>query len=312
MSKCDSTILLSIGEAMAEIRSGRTDGFSLGFAGDTYNTAVYASRTIGQRAHVSYITRVGVDPLSTSFCDAAQREGIDIGGIAKDANHNIGIYSVSTDDRGERSFHYWRSNSAARRMFASDETPPDLPAARVIYLSGITMAILTPDARTRLIDTLTSKRAQEGAKIAFDSNYRPALWEDRATARAVMDRMWKITDIALPSIDDEMALAGDDSEDAVISRFTAHTWDGIAIKRGSRGPVSPNLSAAEHPAFEPAANVVDTTAAGDSFNGAYLAAYLSGDGEVDRLQSGHRLAMNVVGFPGAITRREGTSETRKI
>ena len=310
MSKCDSPTLLSIGEAMAEIRSGRTDGFSLGFAGDTYNTAVYASRTIGQAGFVSYITRVGVDPLSMSFCDAAQREGIDIGGIAKDLKHNIGIYSVSTDDSGERSFHYWRSDSAARRMFTSDETTPDLPAARVIYLSGITMAILTPDARTRLIDTLTSKRAREGAKIAFDSNYRPVLWDDAATARAVMDRMWDITDIALPSIDDEMALAGDDSEDAVISRFAARTWEGIAIKRGSKGPVSPNLSAADHPAFEPAANVVDTTAAGDSFNGAYLAAYLSGAGEVDRLQSGHRLAMTVVGFHGAITRKEGTSETR--
>ena len=294
------TSLLSIGEAMAEIRSGRTDSFSLGFAGDTYNTAVYASRTIGQRGLVSYATRVGVDPLSISFCDAAQREGIDIGGIAKDPNHNIGIYSVSTDDSGERSFHYWRANSAARRMFASDETTPALPAARVIYLSGITMAILTPDARTRLIDTLTSKRAQEGAKIAFDSNYRPALWDDPANARAVMDRMWDITDIALPSIDDEMALTGDDNEESVVSRFAASTWEGVAIKRGSMGPVSPNLAKADHPAFKPAAKVVDTTAAGDSFNGAYLAAYLSGAGEADRLLAGHRLASKVVGFPGAI------------
>ena len=300
MSKCDTSTLLSIGEAMAEIRSGRTDDFSLGFAGDTYNTAVYASRTIGQRGLVSYITRVGVDPLSMSFCNAAHREGIAIDGIANDPNHNIGIYSVSTDDSGERSFHYWRANSAARRMFASDETTPEPPATRVIYLSGITMAILTPDARTRLIDTLTSKRAQDGAKIAFDSNYRPALWDDPATARAVMDRMWDITDIALPSIDDEMALTGEDNEEAVVSRFSAGTWEGVAIKRGSRGPISPNLAAADHPAFEPAAKVVDTTAAGDSFNGAYLAAYLSGAGEVERLQSGHRLASKVVGFPGAI------------
>ena len=162
------------------------------------------------------------------------------------------------------------------------------------------MAILTPHARTRLIDTLTSKRAQEGAKIAFDSNYRPALWDDPATARAVMDRMWDITDIALPSIDDEMALTGEDNEETVVNRFSASTWEGVAIKRGSKGPISPNLAAADHPVFEPAANVVDTTAAGDSFNGAYLAAYLSGADEVERLQAGHQLASKVIGFPGAI------------
>ena len=297
--------LISIGEVMAEIRFSPVVNFTLSFAGDTYNTSVYAAREIGQRSSVAYITRVGVDPLSHSLMTQFGEQGVDISRVAADSSHNIGIYSVSTDNSGERSFHYWRSNSAARRMFTSDETTPDLPATRVIYLSGITMAILTPDARTRLIDTLTSKRAQEGAKIAFDSNYRPALWDNPATARDVMDRMWDITDIALPSIDDEMALAGEDNEEAIISRFAAHTWEGIAIKRGSRGPVSPNLATADHPAFKPAVKVVDTTAAGDSFNGAYLASYLSGASEADRLLAGHRLASKVVGFPGAIIPCDG-------
>ena len=300
MSKCDTSTLLSIGEAMAEIRSSRTDGFSLGFAGDTYNTALYASRIIGHKGHVSYITRVGVDPLSMSFCDVAQREGIDINGVANDPNHNIGIYSVSTDDRGERSFHYWRANSAARLMFACDETVPYLPPARVIYLSGITLAILTPDARARLIDTLALKRQQEGALIAFDSNYRPTLWENHVTAQTVIQRLWDITDIALPSADDEMALTGEESVNAVINRFAESSWEGVAIKRGSKGPFSTSLAAADHPAFEPASKVVDTTAAGDSFNGGYLAAYLSGAGESDRLLAGHQLAKKVVGYPGAI------------
>ena len=297
--------LLSIGEVMAEIGFSPAGDFSLGVAGDTYNTSVYAAREVRQPGSVIYITRIGIDPISRSFIEQMDKQGVGTSRVESDPNHNIGIYSVSTDNSGERSFHYWRSNSAARRMFTSDETAPDLPSARVIYLSGITMAILTPDARTRLIDTLTSKRAQEGTKIAFDSNYRPALWDDPATARAVMDRMWEITDIALPSIDDEMALAGEDNEEAIISRFAAHTWEGIAIKRGSRGPVSPNLETADHPAFKPAVKVVDTTAAGDSFNGAYLASYLSGADEADRLLAGHRLASKVVGFPGAIVPCDG-------
>lgn len=177
-----------------------------------------------------------------------------------------------------------------------------MPQADIIYLSGISLAILTPVARQRLINVLASRRA-EGAKIAFDSNYRPKLWEDAKTARSTTQAIWEIADFALPSIDDEMVLFGDASEEAVIDRFAKKTWQGIAIKRGVRGPLSLHLAADEHPDFPSARTVVDTTAAGDSFNGGYLAACLEGAGEVERLLAGHELASRVVGVNGAIIPR---------
>lgn len=295
--------LLAIGEVMAEIRTAGDDGFALGFAGDTYNTAVYAAREIGVPGAVAYLTRVGSEPLSAALVERAAGEGIDTTHVAVDPDRNIGIYSVSTDAHGERSFHYWRADSAARRLFAVEETAMFMPGAEIIYLSGITLAILAPAARHRLVEALAARRAA-GTRIAFDSNYRPKLWQDAAAARAAMQALWEVTDIALPSIDDEMELFGDSGEAAVIDRFAERSWEGIAIKRGIRGPVSPHLDAAAHPDFPPADRVVDTTAAGDSFNGGYLAAFLAGKDEAARLAAGHALAARVVGAPGAIIPRE--------
>ncbi|MGB0518975.1 MAG: PfkB family carbohydrate kinase, partial [Candidatus Puniceispirillaceae bacterium] len=174
--------LLAIGEVMTEIRTEGDEGFALGFAGDSYNTAVYAAREIRVPGAVAYLTRVGSEPLSAAFVKQAADEGIDVSHVAFDPDRHIGIYSVSTDAHGERSFHYWRSESAARRLFAADETAMFMPDADIIYLSGITLAILTSAARRRLVEVLISRRLA-GAKVAFDSNFRPKLWENTAAAR---------------------------------------------------------------------------------------------------------------------------------
>lgn len=288
--------ILCIGEAMAEIRRDGS-GYAVGFAGDTFNTAVYCRRSL-QGGSVAYLTRVGTDPLSAGFLTLAWQEDIDVSPIHPEHAYNIGIYTVQTDDQGERSFAYWRDTSAARQLFRHPEDFAALEEADVLYLSAITLAILSPEARTALLDRLASLR-KTGKRIAFDSNYRPRLWPDLETARRAIAQAWTITDIALPSVDDEMALFGDPDEAAVLRRLRGLGLRQGALKRGSLGPIA--LDPDVPPSiFAPATQVVDTTAAGDSFNGAFLAAWAVGKDTKTCMSDGHALARIVVSRPGAI------------
>lgn len=296
--------ILCIGEAMAELRRDES-GFVTSFAGDTFNTAVYCRRLLADEGSVSYLTHVGLDPLSDGFLALAGEERIDTSAIRRDPDRNIGIYTVKTDAGGERSFHYWRSDSAARQLFCDASDFKALDGYPIVYLSAITIAILKPEAREKLLDRLSALRG-DGVRIAFDSNYRPRLWHGADVARDWISRMWRIADIALPSADDERALFGDRDEKAVLARLRDWGCRSGALKCGADGPLPLDERLAGTQQFSPADHVVDTTAAGDSFNGAYLAAVLMGRREAVAMEWGHRTASDVIAQPGAIVARSAT------
>ncbi len=290
--------LLCIGEAMAELRP-EGDGFAVGYAGDTFNTAVYCKRLLSSGGDVGYMTHVGQDPLSDRFLALAKTEGVDTSRVRRYAVRNIGIYAVTTDETGERAFHYWRGDSAARQLFNDPDVEEVLEGAEILYLSAITLAILSPTARERLFAGLVAQRAK-GTKLAFDSNFRPRLWPDLVTAQHWVRRLWSVTDIALPSLDDEQALFGDSNAASVVTRLQNWGCRIGAVKCGMHGPIPINAAIAGRQSFPAAPQVVDTTAAGDSFNGGYLAALLLRGDERVAMHWGHMTAQAVVGQPGAI------------
>ncbi len=285
----------AIGEAMIEL-SMDGDQAAVGVAGDTLNSAIYLKRS-APGIQVDYVTRLGTEPFSTKIRDFIAAQGVGTDAIESDPNGTPGLYAITTDASGERSFTYWRDTAAARSVFLGPDGPDFsvLEGYDVAYLSGISLAILPEQTRVALMRWLSAFRSK-GGRVAYDSNYRPRLWRDKATAQAVNAAMWALSDIALPSIDDEQAIT-DESAEAVAARFVALGKTG-ALKRGPSGPLC--LATGTSGDYAPATRVVDTTAAGDSFNGAYLGAVLSGLSQSDALQAGHDLASRVIGHKGAI------------
>lgn len=277
-----------------------------GFAGDVYSVAVYLKRA-SPEVRVRLLCAIGEDPLSEALANSLAAEGVDTSLLLRHPLRHTGLYAIHNDADGERSFIYWRSESAARQTLdLLDSDPerafPEVPSC--FYLSGISLAILEEGNRDKLWPLLEYLRAR-GTRIVFDTNYRPRLWPGRAAARAAFDRTLRLTDLALPGAEDMELLYGiRDSEEigACLDRLGVEQ---MVLKNGSAdiyfgAPRSPQ----RHP-VEAVARVVDTTAAGDSFSGTLLAGMARGLSLAQAIPGAAAVAARVVQHRGAILPRDG-------
>ena len=308
--KCDSpTRIVAIGECMIERRTDASHDVSPAFSGDTLNTLTYMARLLGRgRTDLFYITAVGADANSDAMLAAWKTEGINTGLVRRFRDKLPGSYTISTSPDGERRFSYDRDQSAARDLFRDDYAASlqhSLKGFHVLYLSGISIAILSPEYRETLLILLRSLR-KTGVIIVYDPNYRAALWESPGEARDWTERVYHETDVALPGFDDEKALFDDATPEYTCARLTVLGITEIIVKNGS----SPCTAAIgqDIARFPVAAQeqVVDTTAAGDSFNAAYISARLCGSDIAASVRAGQTLADLVIQYPGAIIPRAAT------
>jgi 2-dehydro-3-deoxygluconokinase len=292
--------ILGIGEAMLEFASVGDGLYRRGFAGDTLNTCWHIAQLLGPIACVRYCTRVGTDAFSGELIDFIASAGLETTHIARDPDRAIGLYVISLAG-AERSFSYWRETSAARRL-ADD--PDTLRAAlhdcALIHVSGITLAVIGEKGRRNLLEALIEAR-KCGALVSFDPNVRLRLWPDQATLRDAALTMLSVTDIALPSFDDEALVWGDANPDVTLKRIAAAGVAEVVVKNGA-GDVAwlANGAASRAPTL-PVGEIRDTTGAGDAFNAGYLAARFVGAAPSEAVSFAQGVAGEVIGHFGALT-----------
>ncbi len=295
--------VICVGEVMVELARGADNRYSLSFGGDTFNTAVYLARA---GIPAAYATAMGDDPYSDRLMSLAAAEGVNADLIMRAAGRMPGLYLIETDEKGERKFYYWRDTSPARELFELPNwaaVAEALLSARLVYFSGVTLSLYSNNGLGRFLAALELARKQ-GVIVAFDGNFRPRGWKgDLARTRTVFAEALKRVDIALPTFEDEATLWGDANPDATVARLQAFGIGEIVVKNGSESALVADKSGREFVPVPQVVEPVDTTAAGDSFNAAYLAARLNGENPVAAAGAAHALAGEKIRHRGAIMPR---------
>ncbi|MFD1805084.1 sugar kinase [Pasteurella oralis] len=300
-----------IGECMIELNGEAFGRMYQTYGGDTLNTATYLTRvTPSTVLEVQYISAMGTDKLSQQMIEHWQIDGINTNWVLRDPKRHAGLYLIQLDAQGERTFLYWRNQSAARYLLQHIEIEKvfeALIAVDMIYLSGISLAILPDHDRTALITKLIVL-AKQGIKIAFDSNYRPALWESLEKTQEIYTALLPIVDLALVTFEDEQAIWQDKNALDTIHRLKQMGVKKVIVKQGKSGAMCSDRH--NNQCFVPTQevnNIVDTTSAGDAFNAGFLNGYLQGKPLYVCCEQGHQLAGLVIQYQGAIIDKSVTA-----
>lgn len=302
-SKHDITCAV-IGECMLELSSMTPSSFGLkdlNFGGDTLNSAIYMAR---QHVSVQFISALGDDHWSDAMLAQWHAEGIDVTRVSQVPGRLPALYAIQTDDAGERKFFYWRQNSPARELFKHHDAEAllqHLISCDYIYLSGITLSLYDAPTLDCFADFFTEYR-KVGGKLVFDSNYRPNGWQSPEHAICSFEKIIPSSHMVLPTLDDEQLLRPGTTLESCIEYYQSMGVEEVVVKRGAKGCTIAEDSNRTNVATLKVVPV-DTTAAGDSFNGTYIAERMKGKSSIDAAKTANQVAGLVVQSPGAILKR---------
>jgi 2-dehydro-3-deoxygluconokinase len=265
--------LISIGECMVEFscdgRLAEATTFRKSYGGDTLNTLVAASR-LGSRT--AYITKVGNDPFGEYLFRSWEEEGIDLSHTERTEGFN-GIYFISLDEGGEYEFTYYRKGSAASQLDPGSIDEAFVTGTEILHSTGITQAI--SGNNREYVRRAFRLAHSSGVRVSYDPNFRPKLW-GREEAGGALEEVLGEVEIALPSRKDVTSLLGLREVGEIADFFWDRGVRVLALKDGERGCYLCQKGRVEK-VLSPPVKVVDTTGAGDAFNGAFLHGLLRGD-----------------------------------
>ncbi|MEM7461949.1 MAG: sugar kinase [Pseudomonadota bacterium] len=289
--------IVSIGEALIEFleipqMQDNRPLYSQGFGGDTSNAMIAAAR---QGASTGYISAVGGDPFGDLLIELWQREGVSSSDVIKRPHDPTGVYFVQPHPSG-RSFSYARRGSAAS-LYGPDDLPATtIASAGVLHVSALSQAIST--TMREAITEAAGIARKNGTLVSYDTNLRLNLWS-LELARETIEAFLPLADIVFPSDDEAIQLTGLSDPDAIADHYLGYGAKIVVLKRGGEGALlaTPDM---RQLIKSHKVEAIDSTGAGDSYAGSFLAYFLeTGDPVVAARRAAIVAAGTVSGY-GAI------------
>lgn len=259
--------IISIGECMIELSTKKSltyaEIFHKYYGGDTINTIIAASR-LGSK--VGYITKIGNDYFKDFLLDSWQNEDIDISYLKLVDGYN-GLYFISRQEDGEKQFAYYRKKTAATTL-SMDDIPEDyIERAGIVYSTGVTQSL--SESSYNCVKKAFSIAKEKGILVAYDPNYRTTLWSINEAKEAMEEIIEYVDIIFLNHLNDANKLYGISSPDKIIKFLWDKGVSTVVVKQGSSGStIGYNGEINYIPAC--VYDIVDTTGAGDAYNGGFL------------------------------------------
>ncbi len=269
--------------------------FTKTYAGDALNTAV-AARRLG--SEVSFLTGLSDDPFSFGLKQLFLMEGLNTRHVRRFPDGYTGLYFVANDEAGDREFLYYRKHSAASLISPKDIDENVIKSFKLIFSTGVTLG-LSQSMRESVYKAFKIARENKIMTV-FDPNYRNRLWKNKMEAFDAMEALLPYVDVILPTVpDDTMPTIGLGRPDQVIDFFWFKDVPLVVAKAGEHGCYLGYRKEVQHFPAMKVDRVVDTTGAGDAFNGGFIHGLVTGRS----LSDCARLGITAAGLQ---VQREGT------
>jgi fructokinase len=272
--------IMIVGDTLVDLlperpgRPGEAGGYFPKVGGTGANVALALDR-LGVPAH--FWTRFGGDDFGTFVRDELDRSDLDTTYVVQDETARTTVALVTHDAAGERSFSFYRENTADARMEPGRVTDETLDRMAWVHTTGLTLSLRSsPTAMLELVE-----RVPAATTLSFDPNWRAEMWSSRQEFATMVRGLLPEVDV-LKTTAEDIGPAGFDTRDpeALLEAIAALGPDTVVLTRGAEGalcygtPRSPVPGLHEHPGYE--VDGVDTTGAGDVFLAGFIAGLTSG------------------------------------